>query len=58
MGFLNYDFFVCWFCVTLYEGMHECTNIKNSYANTNGIVIVHIFLTIKHAHCIIITNLM
>ena len=49
-------FFACWFCVSLYKGMNAQA-WKTVYADTNNIVIMCMFLKIKHAHCIIITNL-
>ena len=55
MDFLNYNFCMLVLCNSLQR--HECTSMKTVYANTNAIVIVRIFVTIKHAHYIIITNL-
>ena len=41
----HYDF-VCWVCVNVYEGMTAQTG-KKAYANTNTMIIVCMFLTIK-----------
>ena len=40
------------------KGMHKCANMKTVYANTNGIVIMCMFLTIKDVYYIITKSLL